>query len=388
MNIAEIRQKYPQYNEISDSELAQKLHAKYYASMPFEEFGSKIGLGTAPSKPTAPAEPSSFMRRVGDVGLSAAQGVVGLGEAALGLADIPTMGHAGRGAEIAEKAVFGGTSKDAQAYLQSLKSPEAKLAEQKVQEAEGFLGTAGALLENPSALVGTIAESAPSMFGGAGLARAGMKALPSLAGKPLIAAAAGEGAISGGSTAESVRQQEESGLITPGQAAISGVSGALTGGLGIFGGKIANKFGAADIDQLLAGGVKDLAKNAEKQSIITAAVKGAISESVFEELPQSMQEQISLNLATGKPWDENVAEAGAMGAMAALVMGGGGAGASQVITNANIKAQEKKDQLADTQEKVKPEASMFEEQDAEDAGGKCLCPNRCRLSCNERREKG
>lgn len=56
MNIAEIRQKYPQYNEISDDELAKKLHAKYYASMPFEEFSSKIGLGTTPSTPIAPVQ--------------------------------------------------------------------------------------------------------------------------------------------------------------------------------------------------------------------------------------------------------------------------------------------------------------------------------------------
>jgi hypothetical protein len=340
----------------------------------------------------APAEPSSFMRRVGDVGLSTAQGVVGLGEAALGIADIPTMGHAGRGAEIAEKAIFGGTTKDAQAYLESLKSPEAKLAQEKVAAAKGFLPTAGALLENPSALVGTVAESLPSMVGGAGLARAGMKALPTLAEKAgekaaLYAGAAGEGAISAGSTAESIRQQDKSGLISPEQAAISGVSGVLTGGLGIFGGKMAARFGVSDVDTLMAGGVKDLAKNAEKQSILKAAAKGALAESVFEELPQSMQEQISMNVATGKPWDENVAEAGATGAMAALVMGGGGAGASQALTNANIKAQAKKDQLAATQEESKAGKSLFEEQDDEDAGESPFAPSAVDLAAMEEEKK-
>ena len=58
MNITEIRQKYPQYNEISDDELAKKLHAKYYASMPFEEFSTKIGLGTTAPTPPAPVVPS------------------------------------------------------------------------------------------------------------------------------------------------------------------------------------------------------------------------------------------------------------------------------------------------------------------------------------------
>lgn len=45
MNIAEIRQKYPQYNDLSDMELAQGLHKKFYSDMDFGEFSQKIGLG-------------------------------------------------------------------------------------------------------------------------------------------------------------------------------------------------------------------------------------------------------------------------------------------------------------------------------------------------------
>lgn len=321
---------------------------------------------TKPTEPE-PAEPSSFMRRLGDVGLSTAQGVVGAGEAVLGLADIPTMGHAGRGAQIAEKAVFGGTSKDLRDYLETLKSPEAKLAQEKVSEAKGFFPTAGAMLENPSTIAGAVAESVPSMIGGAGIARKAMQEIPGLAGKTLGAAAIGEGAISAGSTAESIRQQEESGLITPGQGAIAGVSGALTGGLGIFGGKVADYFKVGDIDRLMAGGIDDFTKNVKKQSIVKAAVKGALSESLFEELPQSMQETISQNIATGKPWDQGVAEAGAMGVMSALVMGGGAAGASQIAANAQIKQQQLDKRLAATQKETKAGRSFIEEQDAEDA---------------------
>lgn len=335
----------------------------------------------------APAEPSSFMRRVGDVGLSTAQGVIGAGEGLLGLADIPTMGHAGRGAEIAEKAVFGGTTEDAKAYLESLKSPEAKLAQEKVSEAKGFFPTAGAMLENPSTIIGSIAESVPSMIGGAGIARTALKEIPGLAGKTLVAGAAGEGAMSAGSTAESIRQQEESGLITPGQGAIAGVSGALTGGLGIFGGKVANYLKVGDVDQLLAGGINDFTKNVEKQSIIKSAVKGAISESLFEELPQSMQETISQNIATGKPWDQGVAEAGAMGVMSALVMGGGAAGASQIAANARIQEQQNKDKLAATQEQTKAGKSFIEEQDEEDAGESPFAPTDADLAAMEEERK-
>lgn len=43
MNIAEIRQKYPQYEDLSDDELTQALHKKFYADMPYDEFAAKVG---------------------------------------------------------------------------------------------------------------------------------------------------------------------------------------------------------------------------------------------------------------------------------------------------------------------------------------------------------
>jgi hypothetical protein len=42
--IAEIRAKYPQYNDISDDGLADALYAKHYSDMPRAEFNEKIGL--------------------------------------------------------------------------------------------------------------------------------------------------------------------------------------------------------------------------------------------------------------------------------------------------------------------------------------------------------
>ena len=47
MNIAEIRQKYPQYSDLSDMELAQGLHKKFYSDMDFNDFSNKIGLNQA-----------------------------------------------------------------------------------------------------------------------------------------------------------------------------------------------------------------------------------------------------------------------------------------------------------------------------------------------------
>lgn len=45
MNLKEIRQKYPEYKDIPDEQLAIKLHKKYYSDIPLGEFAVKIGVG-------------------------------------------------------------------------------------------------------------------------------------------------------------------------------------------------------------------------------------------------------------------------------------------------------------------------------------------------------
>jgi hypothetical protein len=42
--LAEIRQQYPQYADLSDQKLAEGLHRKHYSDMPFDQFAVKIGL--------------------------------------------------------------------------------------------------------------------------------------------------------------------------------------------------------------------------------------------------------------------------------------------------------------------------------------------------------
>lgn len=67
---SEIRQKYPQYSDLSDEQLARGLHDKFYSDMPFEEFSSQIGYSkAAPAEAPAPEaktkpEPS-LMEQVG-----------------------------------------------------------------------------------------------------------------------------------------------------------------------------------------------------------------------------------------------------------------------------------------------------------------------------------
>jgi TonB family protein len=50
MNIATIREKYPQYADLPDKQLVDALHDKYYKDIPLEQFYAKVGLiQTAPA---------------------------------------------------------------------------------------------------------------------------------------------------------------------------------------------------------------------------------------------------------------------------------------------------------------------------------------------------
>jgi hypothetical protein len=49
LTIEQVRQQYPQYGDLSDDQLAQALHKKYYSDMPFDTFAGKIGYSTTPA---------------------------------------------------------------------------------------------------------------------------------------------------------------------------------------------------------------------------------------------------------------------------------------------------------------------------------------------------
>lgn len=59
ISLQEVRQKYPQYDDLPDAVLAERLHSKFYSDMPREEFDQRIGLAApqASSVPTPIAPP-------------------------------------------------------------------------------------------------------------------------------------------------------------------------------------------------------------------------------------------------------------------------------------------------------------------------------------------
>ncbi len=277
-------------------------------------------------------KPSGVGRRIADIGLDIAQGVVGLPEAGVGIADLATGGRVGKTLEGA-----GYQPKRAREALADLYSPERQAANVAVGEAEtqavdeakaagggtvaqiaaAVPAVAKAAVENPSTIVGTIAQSLPSTFGGGAIARGLLKLAPRVA--PAVAAGVGEGVLSAGQNAEQVREESPTGTLDPEQSAILAASGALTGGIGAGSATVAKGLGIQNIETLLATGKLQPGT----KGLVRRVAQGALTEGLLEELPQSAQEQVAQNLAQGKPWNEGVAQQMVMGFFAGAGMGAG-----------------------------------------------------------------
>ena len=83
-----VREKFPQYGDMSDADLASALHKKFYADMPADQFNAKIGYEPPEPIPTVGG-------RLKDAALDVGRGVVGVGKTAVGLASLATGGLAG-----------------------------------------------------------------------------------------------------------------------------------------------------------------------------------------------------------------------------------------------------------------------------------------------------
>jgi len=254
----------------------------------------------------------ALRRGGGDTLLSGLRGVVGAGEALVGLANIPTFGRAGRAMES-----IGYDPKATKDFIGDFYSPAQKLANYRAQQAEGFVGTGKAMLENPSTIAHGVIESLPSTLGGGALGQVARRAAPSLSAR--LAAGIGEGAVIAGGTAEGIRQQTDDGLLTGKQALASLGAGVLGGATAFAGGTLGKKLGLADIDTaLVQGGL-----GAAKHGVLRRTAGGALTEGLLEELPQSMQEQAWENYALDRPLMDNVGKAGAQGLLTGVAMGGG-----------------------------------------------------------------
>lgn len=65
MNLAEVREKYPQYNDLPDSQLVEGMHQRYYSDLPFEDFAVRVGYDIPATTPTFGSEAISAPKEFG-----------------------------------------------------------------------------------------------------------------------------------------------------------------------------------------------------------------------------------------------------------------------------------------------------------------------------------
>lgn len=282
----------------------------------------------------APAENKGVGGHVRDLGLTALAGTVSVPELAVGLADIPTGGRVGKFLEN-EGGSFGFRPRETKEAIASWKTDRTKEQLREFQDTEGLGGKVGYALSNPSLITNTVVESVPSMLAGGVVGRGIGAAAKGLS--PVAAGALGEGAVGAGLAAESIRQQTDDGLLTPKQTGLAAATGATTAGFGFAGGRIAQKLGIGDVDTLLASQAGNRAVNGNK-GVIRRVGEGALTEGLLEELPQSVSETILQNEALGRPLDEGVTDAAALGLLSGAAMGGfaGGMARNRAPVSDNI----------------------------------------------------
>lgn len=260
---------------------------------------------------------------VKDFGKSLASGAASLPDIALGIGDIYTGGRVGKAVE--DSGVY--TPGSGSDYWRDQKTINAKAQDQQFAAADGIIDKTKVALTNPTMITNAIGESLAPMVAG-GLVGRGIN----VASKGKIGAAAagalGEGTVMAGSQAENIRQETDDGLLTNGQVGAAVATGVAGSAFGYLGGRIAQKLGFDDIDNMMANGVRTgavqaAAKDIPLSSIPKSILAGAVSEGILEELPQSVSEQALQNIALGKDWTEGLDDAIVMGTLAGMAMGGG-----------------------------------------------------------------
>lgn len=309
----------------------------------------------------APAQDKGVLGHAKDLGLSLAKGVVAVPEAVVGIADIATGGRVGKFLEN-ENGAIGFRPKQAKEFLSDFHTEGAKDQQRQFQQTDGIADKLGVALSNPSMIANTVAESVPSMLGGAVIGRGVAAAAPRLIGAG-AASAIGEGAVMAGSAAEQIRQQTKDGLLTPEQSSLAAGTGVVGAGFGFLGNRVAQRLGIGDIDTMAVQGAKALTQPVEgtvagtaQKGVTRQAIEGAIAEGLLEELPQSVSETLMQNIALDKPWNEGLDEAIVLGTLSGMAMGGGAAGARGVMSRRH------------------PRQDLAAEQEPAESGGMALAP--------------
>lgn len=99
MDIKEVRQRYPQYSDLSDDQLLGSLHSKYYSDIPLDEFKSKFSPNNKPSVNEPPKTEKTYPgQQYIEPALSMASSAIA--EPLAGLSGLVTLPFAGNDAAV------------------------------------------------------------------------------------------------------------------------------------------------------------------------------------------------------------------------------------------------------------------------------------------------
>jgi hypothetical protein len=345
MNIQQIRSQYPQYNDLSDKQLADALHSKFYSDLPIQDYYNRIRFAPESSviskaKEFLPAPAVDILHQVADVPIGLQKGM------AQGIRMISDMFGANN--------TFSQVVKQQEEALASLMSAQAKNDQQEIarilKEAEdkGVLDQIKAGIEAfavapVDTLVSALGTAAPAIVAALGAKVLGAGALLTTGISMLTGAGMGAGTIKGTIYEETKKALQEAGV--PESVAEERA-------------QKAQEYGGQNLDQILIGagigGVaakgplekgavralanrisKNIAAREAAESVSEKAAKGAatgrIRAGVAEALPeagQAAQEQVAANIAQQREGLEVPTFRGAVAAGTMEGLAGAGLGAT------------------------------------------------------------
>lgn len=231
--IAEVRRQYPQYKDLSDQELGDALHAKFYPDMPRDQFNAKVGL--APPSPEAQRAAADAAKRV-----ASTPGIVRSVNNGFLFNLMPTIDAAGAAAETGIHNAFAhATGQPDSGYgmgdaFNAVRAAETGSSRKFAQDhpVQNIAGTVVGAIANPVAKAGGQYVGQAANLGQAtlrsGMVGAGLGAAYGAGGADPGVVNRLKGAAAGGATGAAI------GAVTP--AALSAVSAGVKGTKGLFGG--------------------------------------------------------------------------------------------------------------------------------------------------------
>jgi len=345
MDITQVRAKYPQYKDLSDKQLADALHAKFYSDLPIQDYYKRIGFAPEPAavskiKGLLPAPVADTLHQVADVPIGFQKGVM------QGIRMVSDMFGANN--------AFSKSVKQNEEALANLMSAQAKNDQQEIarilKEAEdkGVLdqikaGVKAFTVAPVDTLTSALGTAAPAIVAALGAKVLGAGALLTTGISMATGAGMGAGTIKGTIYEETKKALQEAGVPEP---------------IAEERAQKAQEYGGQNLDQILAGAAiggvaargplekgavraianrisKNVAAREAAESVSEKAAKGAatgrIRAGVAEALPeagQAAQEQIAANIAQQREGLDVPTFRGAFSAATMEGIAGGGLGAA------------------------------------------------------------